>query len=69
VNQLLWVLFAIVFGDADWFELPRVVPGGDVAGESWEPITIVDIAEIIAVLTASRLDDVSSVTAFVDFVP
>jgi hypothetical protein len=35
--------------------------------ESWEAITIVDIAEITATLAASRVDDVSSITAFVDF--
>jgi hypothetical protein len=33
-NPLLWVLFAIVLGGADWLELLSEVAGGDVAGES-----------------------------------
>jgi hypothetical protein len=37
-----WVLFAIVLGDVDWLELPWAVAGGDVAGESWEGITVVE---------------------------
>jgi hypothetical protein len=64
-----WVLFAFVFGDADWLELTWAVAGGDIAGESWDAITIVDVAWITAALAASRVDDVSSVTAFVDLLP
>jgi hypothetical protein len=37
-------LLAIVFGDSEWLELPWAVAGGDVAGESWEAITIVYVA-------------------------
>jgi hypothetical protein len=58
-------LFAIVLGDADWLELLWAVAGGDVASESWESITIVDVAWITA-LAASRVDDISRVMAFVD---
>jgi hypothetical protein len=47
VNPLPWVLFSIILGDAEWLELPWAVEGGDVAGESWEAITVVDVAWII----------------------
>jgi hypothetical protein len=43
-NPLTWALLAIVFGDSEWLELPWAVAGGDVAGESWEAITIVYVA-------------------------
>jgi hypothetical protein len=62
-------LFAIVHGDANWLELPWAVAGGDVVGESWEAITIIDVAWITTALATSRVDDVSSVTAFIDFLP
>jgi hypothetical protein len=45
------------------------VAGGDVAGESWEAITVVDVAWIADALAVSRVDDVSSITAFVDLLP
>jgi hypothetical protein len=59
-------LVAIVLGDADWLELPWAIAGGDVASESWEAITIIDVAWITAALAVSQVDDVSSITALVD---
>jgi hypothetical protein len=69
VNPLPWVLFAIVRGDADWLEPPCAITGGDVTSESWKAITVVDVAWITATLAVPRVDDVSSVTAFVDLLP
>jgi hypothetical protein len=48
-------LFALILGDASWLEHPWAGAGGDVASESWEAIIVVD--------------DVSSITAFVDLLP
>jgi hypothetical protein len=50
-------------------ELPWAVTGDDVVSESWEAITIIDVAWITATLMASRVNDVSSVMAFVDLLP
>jgi hypothetical protein len=68
-NPLSWVLFAILLGDANWLELPWAVAGGDVASEGWEAITIVDVVWVTATLVAPRVDDISSIKAFVDFLP
>jgi hypothetical protein len=43
-------LFAIVLGDANYLELPWVVAGGDVAGEGWQAIIVIDVAWITAAL-------------------
>jgi hypothetical protein len=68
-NPLTWILFAIEFADADWLELPWAVAGGDVASEGWEAITVIDVAWVTATLAAPRVDDISSVTTFVDLLP
>jgi hypothetical protein len=65
-NPLPWVLFAIVLCDADWLELPWAVAGGDVASEGWEVITIIDVNWVTATLAVPRVDDISSVTTFID---
>jgi hypothetical protein len=62
-------LFVIILGDVDWLELPCSVAGGDVASKSWEAITVIDVTWITAVLAASRVDDVSSIMAFIDLLP
>jgi hypothetical protein len=54
---------------ADWLELPWAVVGGDVASKSWEAITIIDVAWITTALMVSRVDDILSITTFVDHLP
>jgi hypothetical protein len=53
LQPLLWVLLAVVLGDANRLELSRVLMMGDPPSERWEAVTVIEVVESPTTLLAS----------------
>jgi hypothetical protein len=62
-------LLAVVLGDADWFEILRVGPVGDVEGERGEVVTIISVMISVGSVPSPCLNDAPRVAIVVDLLP
>jgi hypothetical protein len=69
MNSLARVLLAVVLGDADWFEILRVRPIGNVGGEHGEAVTIVGVVIPVGSVPSPCLNDAPRITTVLDLLP